>query len=168
MVFWKVLDFGGGLNKFFGLKTDILIKNVTKCQFLMKMTKKDDFFEKLSKKERARTTAAATTEEFPQSIQVPSSTHPGTTYPVRAIPHSDKKNISEVGGGSLAHPTGKSFRFVRACVRAVLVKSFRSEKVALTPCIFYLLWFWVLGEFSVISSWYLQRSSELPVTSNEL
>ena len=28
---------------------------------------------------------------FSQSIQVPSSTHPGTTYyPVRAIPHSDK------------------------------------------------------------------------------
>ncbi len=35
----------------------------------------------------ARTVAA--TEEFSQSIQVPSSTHPGTTYPVRAIPHSD-------------------------------------------------------------------------------
>ena len=46
--------------------------------------------------------------------------------------------ISEVGGGSLAHPTGKSFRFVRACVRAVLVKSFRNEKVHGAPCIFYL------------------------------
>ena len=33
---------------------------------------------------RARTAA----EEFSQSIQVPSSTHPGTTYPVRTIPHS--------------------------------------------------------------------------------
>ena len=31
----KVLDFGGIINKFFELKTDILIKNVTKCQFLM-------------------------------------------------------------------------------------------------------------------------------------
>ena len=46
--------------------------------------------------------------------------------------------VSEVGGGSLAHPTGKSFRFVRACVRAVLVKSFRNEKVDGVPCIFYL------------------------------
>ena len=39
---------------------------------------------------QATTTATTTAaEEFPQSIQVPSSTHPGTTYPVRAIPHSD-------------------------------------------------------------------------------
>ena len=53
------------------------------------MTKNDDFFEKLSKKQRART-AATTTEEFSQSIQVPSSTHPGTTYPVTTIPHSDE------------------------------------------------------------------------------
>ena len=53
------------------------------------MTKNNDFFEKLSKKERARTAATTTTEEFSQGIQVPSSTHPGTTYPVRAIPHSD-------------------------------------------------------------------------------
>ena len=45
------------------------------------------FFENLSQKKRARTATAA--EEFSQSIQVPSSTHPGTTYPVRAIPHSD-------------------------------------------------------------------------------
>ena len=37
----------------------------------------------------ARTAAAVATEELPQSIQVPSSAHPGTTYPVRAIPHSD-------------------------------------------------------------------------------
>ena len=38
----------------------------------------------------ARTTAAtAAAEEFSQSIQVPSSTHPGTTYPIRTIPHSD-------------------------------------------------------------------------------
>ena len=35
-----------------------------------------------------RVTAAAT-EEFSQSIQAPSSTHPGTTYPVRATPLSD-------------------------------------------------------------------------------
>ena len=55
------------------------------------MTKNDDLFEKLSKKERATATAATATaaEEFSQSIQVPSSTHPGTTYPVRAIPHAD-------------------------------------------------------------------------------
>ena len=46
--------------------------------------------------------------------------------------------LSEVGGGSLAPPTGKSFRFVCACVRAVLVKSFRSENVPVTACIFYL------------------------------
>ena len=38
-------------------------------------------------KARARATTAAT-EEFPQSIQAPSSTHPGTTYPVRSIPKS--------------------------------------------------------------------------------
>ena len=31
----------------------------------------------------------AAAEEFPQSIQAPSSTHPGTTYTVRQIPHSD-------------------------------------------------------------------------------
>ena len=36
----------------------------------------------------ARTTATAA-EEFPQSIQVSVSTYPGTTYPVREIPHSD-------------------------------------------------------------------------------
>ena len=56
----------------------------------MKTTKNDIYvLEKLSKKERATATAAATAEEFPQSIQVPSSTHPGTTYPVRTSPHSD-------------------------------------------------------------------------------
>ena len=49
------------------------------------MTKNYDCFEKLSKKKRARATAA-TAEELSQSIQVPSSTHPGTTYPVRANP----------------------------------------------------------------------------------
>ena len=69
--------------------------------------------------------------------------------------------ISEVGGGSLAHPTGKSFRFVCACVRAVLVKSVRSENVPVNPCnlyfwpaggrILYLVWFGVLWEFSMIS-----------------
>ena len=54
------------------------------------MTEHVGLFEDFSKKERATATAAtATAEEFPQSIQVPSSTHPGTTYPVRAIPHSD-------------------------------------------------------------------------------
>ena len=37
----------------------------------------------MSKNERATT---ATTEEFPQSIQAPSSTHPGISYPVRANP----------------------------------------------------------------------------------
>ena len=31
-------------------------------------------------------TAAATTEEFSQSIQAPSSTHPGISYPVEANP----------------------------------------------------------------------------------
>ena len=46
-------------------------------------------FENSSKKKRARTTTAAAAEEFSQSIQVPSFTHPGTTYPVRAIPHTD-------------------------------------------------------------------------------
>ncbi len=35
------------------------------------------------------TTTAAAAEEFSQSIRVPSSTHPGTTYPVRTVPHSD-------------------------------------------------------------------------------
>ena len=59
--------------------------------------KKDEkrllFSKKLSKKERAAATAAAaaTAEEFSQSIQAPSSTHGGTTYPVREIPHHDKK-----------------------------------------------------------------------------
>ena len=55
------------------LKNDILKNKCPKGQFFMKMTKNDDFFEKLSKKERARTTAATTattTEEFSQSIQV--------------------------------------------------------------------------------------------------
>ena len=32
------------------------------------------------------TTATAATEEFSQSIQAPSSTHPGISYPVRASP----------------------------------------------------------------------------------
>ena len=32
---------------------------------------------------------AMVVEEFSQAIQAPSSTHPETTYPVRAIPHSD-------------------------------------------------------------------------------
>ena len=59
------------------------------------------------------------------------------TYMVCMGPHI-YLHTSEVGGGSLAHPTGKSFRFVRACVRAVLVKSFRSEKVHGATCIFYL------------------------------
>jgi len=36
-------------------------------------------------------TAAATTETFCQSIQVPTSTHSGTTHPVRAIPHYDSQ-----------------------------------------------------------------------------
>ena len=52
---------------------------------------------------------------------------------------------SEVGGVSLTHPTGKLFRFVRAFVRAVLVKSFRSEKVGVTRCIFYLVSSVILG-----------------------
>ena len=78
-----------GENSF--LKTTFLQINVPKNQFSLKMTKNYVFFEKLSKKGRARTTAttATTAEEFSQSIQVPSSTHPGTTYPVRTIPHSD-------------------------------------------------------------------------------
>ena len=41
---------------------------------------------------RSEAMAAATmasAAEFSQSIQVPSSTNPGTTYPVRASPHSD-------------------------------------------------------------------------------
>ena len=45
---------------------------------------------------------------------------------------------SEVGGGSLAHPTGKLFRFACAFVHAVLVKSFRDEKLPGVTCIFYL------------------------------
>ena len=58
------------------------------------MTRNDDFVGNLFKKERATATAAtAAAEEFSQSIQVPSSTHPGTTYPVRTIPHSDKTHI---------------------------------------------------------------------------
>ena len=81
---------GSQNNKFLVVKSDILKKYVPKGQFFMKMTKNDAFFEKLSKKERATATTAATAaEEFSQSIQAPSSTHPGTTYPVRAIPHSD-------------------------------------------------------------------------------
>ena len=35
------------------------------------------------------TAATTMAEEFSQSIQVASSTHPGTTYPVSTIPHSD-------------------------------------------------------------------------------
>ena len=63
---------------------------MTQHVIFMRHDKKCDFFENLSKKKRARTATAATAaEECSQSIQVPSSTHPGTTYPVRAIPHSD-------------------------------------------------------------------------------
>ena len=62
----------------------------------------------------ARTTAAAA-EEFPQSIQVPSSTHPGTTYPVRAIPHSDirnfYRNLSGIVPNSLKHIFGHTAIF---------------------------------------------------------
>jgi hypothetical protein len=46
-------------------------------------------FEKFVKKERARTAATPAAAEFSQSIRVTSSTHPGTTYPVRTIPHSN-------------------------------------------------------------------------------
>ena len=35
----QVLDVGGGLNKLLAGKNDILITNVPKCQFFMKMTK---------------------------------------------------------------------------------------------------------------------------------
>ena len=31
--------------------------------------------------------------EFSKSIQVPSSTHPGTTHPVRTNPHSDQFDL---------------------------------------------------------------------------
>ena len=47
-----------------------------------------------------------------------------------------RKGASEVWGGSSARPTGKSFRLVCACVRAVLVKSFPSETFPLTPVSF--------------------------------
>ena len=40
-------------------------------------------------------TAAATTEEFSQSIQAPSSTHPGISYPVRANPSLRHTNIHD-------------------------------------------------------------------------
>ena len=46
----------------------------------------------------ARTTTAmpaTTTEEFSQSIQAPSSTHPGTTYPVRAHPSLRYRRFKE-------------------------------------------------------------------------
>ena len=46
----------------------------------------------LSHNELARTTATAATaaaEELSQSIHVPSSTQPGTTYPAKVIRHSD-------------------------------------------------------------------------------
>ena len=49
-------------------------------------------------------TTTATTEEFSQSMQVPSSTHPGTTYPVRAIPHSDKEIRFKYLGNCLSIP----------------------------------------------------------------
>jgi hypothetical protein len=55
--------------------------------------------------------ATATAEEFVQSIQVPSSTHPGTKYPVRAIPHSDI--YVYIGGwGRRACPTRLGNRFI--------------------------------------------------------
>ena len=63
-------------------KNDLINKKCPNMSFSMRLV-----FEILSKNNRARTAATAT-EEFSQSIQVPSSTHPGTTYPVRAIPHS--------------------------------------------------------------------------------
>ena len=73
--------------------------------------------EKLSEKERARK-AAARMEEFPQSIQAPSSMHPGTTYPVRANltlrynPSIGFLCLCGLGGGDthdIAEPTYKTF-----------------------------------------------------------
>ena len=43
--------------------------------------------------------------------------------------------ISEVGGGSLAHPTGKSFRFVHACVLS-LWSHFRMKMLTAPPVSF--------------------------------
>ena len=54
--------------------------------------KSGQFLEVAFSKPRATTAAATATaaaNELPQPIQAPSSTHPGTTYPVREIPHSD-------------------------------------------------------------------------------
>ena len=45
----------------------------------------------------ATAAAAATAEEFCQAIQAPSPTHPGTTYPVRASPHSDVHDLMGEG-----------------------------------------------------------------------
>ena len=42
------------------------------------------------------------------------------------------------GWGRELGPPNREIVSFRSCVRAVLVKSFRSEKVDLTPCIFYL------------------------------
>ena len=71
------------------------------------MTKHDDLFKIFSKKERATGTPTMTAaEEFSQSLQGPSSTHPGTTYPVRAIPHSDiitEAGVAKAGVRAVAH-----------------------------------------------------------------
>ena len=68
------------------------------CQttFLKIMTKHDVRSDNLFQQKRGRRTTAKVTaaeEEFSQSIKVPFSVltvHPRTTYPVRAIPHSDE------------------------------------------------------------------------------
>ena len=60
---------------------------------------------------QATTTATAAAAEFPQSIQVPYSTHPGKTYPVRTIPRSDIHRqptppVNKTGGLIKAPPAG--------------------------------------------------------------
>ena len=67
-------------------KNDTLKHKCLDKSMLYEQLLNDHFFEKLSKMERARTAAATATQEFLQSIQAPSSTHPGISYLVRANP----------------------------------------------------------------------------------
>ena len=62
------------------------------------------------------TMTTATEEEISQIIEAPSSTHPGKTYPVRAIPHSDFK-VSHQKPAS-----GTATSFAPAALRRDLIK----------------------------------------------
>ena len=87
----------------------------------------------------------------------------------------DRKNT----GGSLAYPTVKSFRFVRACVCTVLWSRFRTKMCVYPPSllscgvggrILYLVSsaICVCCAWTLISLWFLLSPSENQISSNEV